>query len=149
MGRYRISHTSTPEEFKSYCVDYRNEAKEKLNDFIANHKTDSEFRKWANTKIDIDYYIALLQFRLVYKQQDDSSAATSKDYYDFINSLEMKFNKSVICTNYFRLIETYYNYYLKPGRHKLIQQLAIILISCIYFGFFVYFASNVTLINDT
>lgn len=115
LGRYRISHTSTPEEFKSYCIDYRNEAKEKLNDFITNHKTDNEFRQWANTKIDIDYYIALLQFRLVYKQQDDSSAATSKDYYDFINSLEMKFNKSVICTNYFRLIETYYNYYLAPS----------------------------------
>ncbi|HEX2920611.1 MAG TPA: TlpA disulfide reductase family protein [Bacteroidales bacterium] len=120
LGRYDRGYNLASDAYKKYCDDYRNESYTKLFTFISENNPSEEFRKWAKTTIDVDYYTALLGF---FSESKISPAETAKRYnsfFSFLDSLEQNFNKSIICSDYYQLISNYQNFYMRmiATKHK-------------------------------
>lgn len=115
LGRYNNGkYNLKPEDYKRYCESYRNEAYTRLTTFRKEHKTTDEFFKWSKTTIEIDYYSALLHYLMYKKLSSQTKVDSPNNYYDFLYDLNQLFDNSVICSNYFKLINNYYNDYLGP-----------------------------------
>ncbi len=94
LGRYNPGlDNMDPDRYIKYCIDYKNEALERLTDFIETNNPPGDFINWANTTINLDYYSTLL-------------------YYLMFNST---FNNSITTDKHFRFSEDYYSYYLVPS----------------------------------
>lgn len=115
LGRYdNGKYNLKPEEYKLYCESYRNEAYARLTTFRKEHKSTDEFLKWSKTTIEIDYYSALLHYLMYKKLSTQTKVDSPNNYYNFLKDLNQIFDNSVICSNYFKLIDNYYNDYLGP-----------------------------------
>jgi thiol-disulfide isomerase/thioredoxin len=116
LGRYNTSQFNlSPEKYKQYCENLRDDAYSRLSAFCDENKTTSEFLKWSKTTIEIDYYSALLHYLMYRMPLSQSKIDIPDNYYDFLENLNQKFDNSVICSNYFKLIDNYYNDYLVPS----------------------------------
>jgi thiol-disulfide isomerase/thioredoxin len=115
LGRYISSKNDlNPQDYKQFCESFRNDAYTRLAIFQKEHNSSEEFSKWAKSTIDIDYYTALLHYLMYKKLSSQTKIDYPSDYYAFMEDLTKTFNTSVICSNYFKLINNYFNDYLVP-----------------------------------
>ena len=116
LGRYNPGlDNMDPDRYIKYCIDYKNEALERLTDFIETNNPPGDFINWANTTINLDYYSTLLYYLMFKKLTSSEKLEYRTDYYDFIEEVNSKFNNSVTTEKHFRFSEDYYNYHLVPS----------------------------------
>lgn len=116
LGRYTQSKENlNPDSYKQYSTNYKNEATERLKDFIKENNPPEDFINWANTTINFDYYSALLHFLMFKKLTSKEYLEYKSEYYDFIEDINNTFNNSIITSNHFLLSNNYYNDYLAPS----------------------------------
>jgi thiol-disulfide isomerase/thioredoxin len=116
LGRYTQNKDNTdPDGYKQYCTNYKNEATERLKDFIEKNNPPDDFINWANTTINLDYYSALLYYLMFKKLTAKEYLEYKAEYYDFIEDIDRTFSNSIITTKHFQLSNDYYNDYLAPS----------------------------------
>lgn len=116
LGRYdNGEYNLKPVEYKQYCETYRNEAYSRLATFKKVHNSSDEFLKWARTTIEIDYYSVLLEYLMRKKLSTQTKVDYPDNYYEFLKDLDQIFDNTIICSNYFKIINNYSNNYLGPN----------------------------------
>ena len=116
LGRYNPGlDNMDPDRYIKYCIDYKNEALERLTDFIETNNPPGDFINWANTTINLDYYSTLLYYLMFKKLSSSEKLEYRADYYDFIEDVNSTFNNSITTDKHFRFSEDYYSYYLVPS----------------------------------
>ncbi len=98
-----------PNEFKLYLLTQRKERKEFLQSFIKSHQPSDTFIKWAQYYIDYACGASFLHYAWFHpyskqKKKRFEVMELPKDYYSFLDQLQLNNESAFICSNYYMFL---------------------------------------------